>query len=392
MALTDTQIRQAKPRADTYTLTDGKGMYIMINPSGSKLWRYRYRIDNKQRQYAIGVYPEISLAEAREELAHARKLVRQGIDPVLHRKATKEQTVAESQKTFRVMAEAWIEQRRPDWSKDYAKQIADTFERHVFQAIGNRPINSLTTADLLDVLEKMQKKTPALAMQTRQWMSGVFRYAIVKRLAEIDPASMLRGHIKRPRPKQKRPLTPEELPRFLETLRQYSERSQVQRTTVLAVHLMLLTFVRTGELRKAKWSEISRDERLWRIPAERMKMSRDHLVPLSNQTVDLLDELHGITGHQQLLFPNQRHPKNPMNKGAINAALAFMGYAGRLSGHAFRNTASTLLHEMGYNTDHIEMQLAHYDGSVRGRYNAAMYLEQRHVLMQDWADYLQNLA
>ena len=388
MALTDTQIRQAKPKVKTYTLTDEKGMFLMIKPNGSKLWRYRYRLNGKQKPYAIGSYPEVSLAQAREELLAARKLVKDGVDPVLHRKATKDERISESEKTFKVLAKSWVEKQRPEWSQPYAKQIEDTFERHVYPTIGNRPLKSLTTADLLDVLEKMQITAPTLATMTRQWMSGVFGYAIVKRMAEIDPASMLRGHIKRPKPRIKEPLTPDELPVFLKALEKYSNRAQVRRITFIALQLILLTFVRTGELRKAKWSEFVWEDRLWRIPAERMKMSRDHIVPLSDQTLTFLNELHGLTGHQELLFPNQNNSKEPMNKGTINAALAFMGYAGRLSGHAFRNTASTLLHEMDYNTDHIEMQLAHYDGGVRGRYNAAKYLKQRHALMQEWADYL----
>ena len=390
MALTDIRIGNAQPKEKTYTLTDGEGMFLMVKPNGSKLWRYRYRLNGRQKPYAIGAYPEVTLAQAREQLEVARKLVKEGIDPVFHRKATKDERVAESEKTFKVLARAWIEKRRPEWSELYTKQIEDTFERHVFLMIGSRPIKSLTTADLLDVLEKMQGTAPALATMTRQWMSGVFGYAIVKRLAEIDPASMLKGHIRCPKPKQKKPLTPHELPVFLETLEEYSTRPQVRRTTVIALHLILLTFVRTGELRNALWSDFKWEDRLWRIPAERMKMSRDHNVPLSDRTLKFLNELHGITGHQELLFPNRNHPKEPMNRGTINAALVLMGYAGRLSGHAFRNTASTLLHEMDYNTDHIEMQLAHYDGGVRGRYNAAKYLEQRHVLMQEWADFCDN--
>ncbi|MFC1776927.1 tyrosine-type recombinase/integrase [Pseudomonadota bacterium] len=391
MALSDTQIRLARPKKNTYTMTDGKGMFLMIKPNGSKLWRYRYRLNGKQKPYAIGAYPEVSLAQAREELLAARKLVKEGIDPVQHRRSTKEERIAESEKTFKVLAKAWIENKRPDWAESTAKQVEDTFKRYVYPRIGSQPIKSITTADLLDVLEKMQVTAPSLAVMSRQWMSGVFIHAIVRRFAEIDPASMLRGHIRRQRPKKKKPLIPEELPDFLKTLEAYSKRSQVQRSTVIALHLILLTFVRTGELRNALWAEFKWDERLWRIPAERMKMRRDHNVPLSDQTLTFLNELHGITGHQELLFPNQNNPKEPMNKGTINAALAYMGYAGRLSGHAFRNTASTLLHEMDFNTDHIEMQLAHCDGGVRGRYNSAKYLDQRHVLMQEWADFLDTM-
>jgi integrase len=390
MPLTDVQIRQAKPKNKPYNLTDGKGMFIVVMPNGSKLWRYKYRIAGKQKPYAIGSYPDVSIVQAREDLKFARKLVKQGIDPVHHREATKAIRLEEHEKTFQVIAKAWINKRRSDWSDDYAKQIADTFKRHVYKFIGQRPIGSLTAIDVLDVLEKMQDNAPTLAAMTRQWMSGVFRYAIVRRLAEYNPAEMLRGEIKHPPKKKKEPLTPTELPVFLKDLDEYESRSQVQQTTVLAMRLMLYTFLRTSEIKKATWSEIEWGSNLWRVPVERMKKRRVHLVPLSDQVTLLLKKLNGITGHQPLLFPNTRSPKQPMNKGTINAALAFMGYAGRLSGHAFRNTASTNLHELGYNTDHIEMQLSHFDGGVRGRYNSAQYLKQRIKMMQGWADYLDD--
>lgn len=392
MPLTDTQIRQAKPRSKPYHLTDGKGMFLVVKPSGSKLWRYRYRLGGKQKPYAIGTYPDVSISQAREDLKIARKLVKGGIDPVHHRRATKMQRLAENEKTFKAIAKAWMEKKKTDWSSEYAEQIERALDRHVFPSIGKRPIGSLTALDVLDVLEKMQIKAPTLAAMMRQWMSGIFRYAIVRRLIESNPAEMLRGEIKHPPKKKKKPLTPTELPTFFSDLEQYELRSQVQQTTVIAIRLMLFTFVRTKELRKATWSEIEWEGSLWRIPAERMKKRREHLIPLSDQVILLLKELHPLTGHQQWLFPNTRRPRQSMNKGTLNAALAFMGYAGRLSGHAFRNTASTNLHELGYNTDHIEMQLAHFDGGVRGRYNSAQYLKQRIKMMQAWADYLDSLG
>lgn len=261
----------------------------------------------------------------------------------------------------RPLAQAWIEKRAPKWSEKYSTQISSSFKRHVFPKIGKRPIASLTATDVLDVLEAVHAKGPTLSTMMRQWMSGVFRYAIVRRLIDSDPASMLRGEIERPPPKQKKPLTPAELPDFLNALDEYSNRSQVQRKTVIAMCLLTLTFVRTGELRQAKWTEIDWEQHLWRIPAERMKMRRGHLVPLSKQVVDLLQELHNISGHREFLFPNARQPRKCMGITTINRALEYMGYAGRLSGHAFRNTASTRLHELGYDTDHIELQLAHVD-------------------------------
>lgn len=391
MPLTDTQIRQAKPTPNAYHLTDGKGMYLLVQPNGSKLWRYRYRIGGKQKQYAIGAYPEISLGEAREELLGARKLVKKGIDPVHHRKLNKEQKLTENERTFQVIARLWIEKKKQDWSTNYAQQVSTTFENHVYPAIGQHPIASLTVTDVLEVLEKVQTKAPSLAPMVRQWMSAVFRFAIIRRMADADPAAVLKGEIKRPRPRKKRPLSPDEIPEFLERLDQYERRSQSQKPTSIAIRLLMLTFVRTGELRRARWTEFDWEAEIWRIPPERMKQRREHVVPLSKQAAALLKELQGLTGHRPHLFPNTRNPRIPMNKGTINAALRFMGYEGRLSAHAFRNTASTRLHELGFNTDHIEMQLAHKDGRVRGRYNSARYLEARKQMMQEWANYIDGL-
>ncbi len=390
MPLTDTQIRQKKPKKSPYRLSDGKGLFIEIRPNGSKLWRYQYRIGDKQKLFAIGSYPDTKLAVARDELKWARDLVRQGIDPVYERKNQKAQQIANSQKTFKALAEQWIDKRSVKWSKKYTEQISGSFIRHVYPMIGTRPIGTLTATDVLDVLEAVHFKAPTLATMIRQWVSGVFRYAIVRRLIDSDPASMLRGEIERPPPKKKKPFTPSEIPSFLESLDEYSSRSQVQRTTVIAMNLLMLTFVRTGELRQAKWNEIEWESRLWRIPVERMKMGREHLVPLSDQAIDLLKELQGITGRREWLFPNARRPKHCMANTTINRALEYMGYAGRFSGHAFRNTASTRLHELNYGTDHIELQLAHVDRSVRGVYNSALYLKKRTELMQGWADYLDS--
>jgi integrase len=391
MPLTDIQIRQAKPKDRPYRRSDGHGLFVEIRPNGSKLWRYQYRLGKKQKLYAMGHYPETTLAAAREELKEARSLVQRGIDPVYERKNLKAQQIDENEQTFKVLANAWIEKRSPKWSENYKNQISRSFIRHVYPMIGKRPISSLTAVDVLDVLEVVQAKAPTLAMMMRQWISGVFRYAIVRRLINNDPASMLRGEIERPPPKKKKPLTPAELPDFLMALDEYSSRSQVQRTTVIAMNLLLLTFVRTGELRQAKWHEVDWEHSLLRIPAERMKKRRDHLVPLSKQAVTLLKELQSINGQREWMFPNARKPKNCMANTTINRALEYMGYAGRLSGHAFRNTASTRLHELGYDTDHIELQLAHADRSVRGRYNSARHLKARTQLMQGWADYLEKL-
>lgn len=269
MPLTDTQIRQAKPKDRPYRKSDGKGLFIEIRPNGSKLWRYQYRLGDRQIFFAIGSYPDTRLAKARDELKWARDLVEKGIDPVYERRSLKAQQIVEGEKTFKALAEQWIDKRSGKWTAKYKIQIQRSFELHVYPMIGSQPIGTLTAADVLDVLEAVHAKAPTLATMIRQWMSGVFRYAIVRRLIDNDPASMLRGEIERPPPKKKKPLTPDEIPDFLDALDDYSSRSQVQRQTVIAMNLLMLTFMRTGELRQSKWTEIDWDARLWRVPAER---------------------------------------------------------------------------------------------------------------------------
>lgn len=391
MSLTDIQIRNARPSEKPQKLTDGDGLYLEVKPTGAKLWRYRYRIEGKENTYALGVYPEIGLRQAREELREARKLVKQSIHPAHHRKDEKRRRAAENKNTFEAVAKEWIEQNKKNWSGTYLRQVERTLNADVYKKIGTLPAKNVTPAHLLDILKKVEKRAPTVAILLRQWFSGIFRYAVSTLRAEYDPAASLKGAITRPRVQHHKPLSPNEIPKFLKALDSYGG----YRTTVIALRLLLYLFTRPVELRAAEWSEFDLEsgEPQWRIPARRMKMRETHIVPLSSQAVGLLKELNELTGGQKLLFPNYRRPRTYMTATTLNRALERMGYGGRFSSHGFRATASTILNELGYRSELIERQLAHAErNKSRASYNQAQYLADRREMMQAWADYLDGLA
>jgi len=392
MALTDVKIRNAKPTSKPYKLTDANSLYLEIKPTGSKLWRYRYRIDGKENIYAIGEYPTLSLAEARTERDTAKKLVKQGVHPAHNRKLKVTQQIADNADTFQSIAKQWIDYEcsRKKWTESYHAQIVKTFNTDVFPSIGNLPIRSILPVHILTILKRMEKRgAEVLAIMTRQWCSNVFKYAVPNLLADTDPTFVLKGAIKRPKVKSNKHLIEEDIPAFLKALDNYSG----QRSTIIAVKLLMLTFVRTVELRKAVWSEFDFEARLWKIPAERMKMREAHIIPLPDQAMKLLLELKGLTGNKQWLFPNTRQVKGCMCATTINRVLEYLGYSGLLSAHGFRTTASTILNNMGHRPDVIERQLAHKDvNKIRAIYNRAEYIPERTVMLQQWADHLDGLC
>jgi len=339
--------------------------------------------------YAVGDYKTMPLAEAREERKNARKLVKKGIHPSRQRKADKARQAAQNANTFKAVAKEWITKRGPHWTPTYRKQIENTLKADVYPAIGDVPIQSVTAAELLTILEKMEKRgDETLAVMCRQWMSAIFRYAVSTLRADNDPAAALKGAVKRPKVRHNPPLPRDEIPKFLKAVDKYGGYA----ATKHALRLMLLTFTRTIELRAAKWEEIDLEGAAWRIPAERMKKREPHIVPLSTQAVEELTELQKINGSSPWLFPNHRRPKECMTGTTLNRSLERMGYGGKFSAHGFRSTASTILNEMGYRSDVIERQLARKEqNKVRASYNQAEYLEERKRMMQAWADYLDAL-
>ena len=320
-----------------------------------------------------------TLSEARREHDRCRDLVKRGIHPAHRRQAQRALQVAENANTFKTLALEWVQQKKPGWTPNYSRQVERFLDANVFPYIGALPVRSVTAAHLLEIVRRAEARgAKTVALLLRQWCSAIFRYAISTLKADNDPTAALKGAINRPRVKHSKPLSRSDIPRLIKALDEYGG----YRTTVIALRLMLLTFVRTVELRAACWSEIDFDRAEWRIPSERMKMRDPHLVPLSLPAIELLRELHSLTGGCRFLFPNQRRPDNCMSAVTLNRALARMGFNGKgtmgFAAHGFRATASTILHELGHRTEVIERQLAHKDrNKVRASYNQAEYLGER---------------
>ncbi len=398
MSLTDAKIRATKPSDKPIKLADGAGLYLEVRPSGKKLWWYRYRILGKENLFAIGEYgdakPKIGLAEARAAARSARALVKEGVHPSHDRKTAQLANNAENANTFEVVASEWMEKTKAGASAYYRKQIVRVFSADVYPAIGKLAIRKVTAAHILKIMRSAEARgAMAVAANIRQWCSAVFRYGVATLRLEVDPAAALRGAIARPKTKHAKALTADEIKFFIKGLESYGG----YRTTVIALELMLLTFVRTVELRQAEWTEFDFENAEWRIPAQRMKMKEQHLVPLSRQSLKLLIELKTYTGGRKHLFPNQRNPQTCMTNTTLNRALERMGFCGRdgigFSAHGFRATASTMLHEAGHSGDVIERQLAHAERSkARAAYNHAQFLPDRRRMMQEWADKIDELA
>ena len=388
--LTDAKIRNAKYRDALLKLTDSSGLYLDVRQSGVKLWRYRYRIAGKENVFAIGEYPHVTLADARAERDAARTLVKQGIHPAHNRQVQITSQVRENANTFEAIAREWIDQRRAKWSGYYLRQVERTLKTDAYPYIGTLPMRAITSAHVLEIIKRAEKRgAETVAILLRQWCSGIFRFAVATLRADADPAAALKGAIHRPKVEHSKPLARRDIPQFLTALESYGG----YRTTSIAMRLLMLTFVRTVELRGAEWTEFDLDGAEWRIPASRMKMHEPHIVPLSAQAVELLRELHTLTGGRLFLFPNYRRPKTYMTATTLNRALERMGYGGKFSGHGFRATASTMLNEMGYRADLIERQLAHAErNKVRASYNQAEYMPERVAMMQAWANLIEEMA
>lgn len=383
MPLTDVKIRQAKPGAVPLKLTDGAGLYLEVKPSGSKLWRYRYRLAGKENVFAIGAYPEVSLSEARAERDAARELVRAGRHPSHVRQTEKAKQLAENRNTFKVVAEEWIEDRLAQRSATYRDQCRRAFANDVYPAIGRMPMREITAAQVLAILNRMDGRgATTLALQVRQWISAVFRFGVATLRADADPAAALKGAIQRKPINHSQAMTREQLGEYLAAV----DRYKGHKGTVIALRLLPMLFTRTVELRCATWSEFDLDGALWEIPAERMKMRRRHLVPLPVQAVELLRELRRITAGD-LLFPGLRDPSRPISPTTLNRALEYLDMKGWHC-HDFRATAATHLYESGrWRPEVIEAQLAHAERSkTRAAYNHAQYLAERREMMQAWAN------
>ncbi|PWC18969.1 tyrosine-type recombinase/integrase [Brenneria corticis] len=389
MALTDVKVRSSKPTDKPYKLTDGEGMHLMVHPNGSKYWRLQYRFDGKQRMLALGVYPQVTLSEARQRKDEARKQIANGIDPGEQKKLEKQARQTGIENNFKAVALEWHEYKRPNWSKGYADDLMEAFENDIFPDIGKRPVAEIKPLEMLTTLRKLEKRGVLDKLRKiRQACSQVFRYAIVTGRAENNPVSELASALTPPKAEHFPHLLTDELPDFLRALSSYSG----SKITQLATRILMLTGVRTIELRQSEWKEFDFDKRIWEVPKERMKMRRPHLVPLSDQVIDALQQLYAVTGRYNLVFPGRNDITKPMSEASINQVLKRIGYHGKATGHGFRHTMSTILHEQGYNTAWIELQLAHVDkNTIRGTYNHAQYLEQRRGMLQWYGDFIDSL-
>lgn len=390
MPLTDSKLRVLKPTDEVQVIPDGFGLHFSITPANKRSWKVRYSIDGKRSWITIGQYPAMGLQEARQERDRINKLVAEGVNPGQKKRLDKATRITIRGNTFRVIADEWLEVQKKRWKSEWTyTQAKSNLEKNAYPLIGNLPINEIASAHILAILQKMEARgAETYAINLRQLISTIFQYAVVTLRAESDPAAILKGVVKRPDINHSRPMGQADIGEYLIKLRAYGGN----RTTVIACHLILYTFLRTKELRGGEWSEIDLDKALWTVPAERMKMRRTHLVPLSRQCVALLTELKGITGAGTFLFPNMRNPKTCMSSTTVNRALEYMGYAtGEWTGHDFRATASTRLNEAGYNPDVIERQMAHvHANAVRRAYNHAQWLEERARMMQEWSDWVEG--
>ncbi|EPF6666631.1 TPA: tyrosine-type recombinase/integrase [Klebsiella pneumoniae] len=389
MPLTDLEIRRSKPLDKPYTLNDGNGLSLLVEPNGSKGWRFRYRFDGKPKMLSLGTYPLTSLTEARQKRDEAKKLVAAGINPSDVRKRDKQDRQNEISNTFESIAREWYEKRIDRWSVSYSEEMLKTFETDVFPYIGGRPIADIKPMELMGVLSRLDERGATEKLRkVRQRCGEVWRYAIVTGRAEYNPAPDLASAFSPHKKEHYAFLKTEELPEFFRTLNTYSGSIVVK----LAMRLQVLTGLRPGELRQGGWSEIDFDKRIWEVPPARMKKRRPHCVPLSDQAIAILEQLKPITGQYLFIFPGRVHHSKPMSEMAMNVLIRRIGYAGRVTGHGFRHTMSTILHEQGYNTAWIETQLAHVDkNSIRGTYNHAQYLDGRREMLQWYADYMAAL-
>ncbi len=390
MALSDAKVRNAKPLAKPYKISDGEGMFLLVAPSGSKYWRLKYHFAGREKLLALGVYPDVGLSDARERRGRARKSLAAGIDPGQSKKEAKHQAVAKATNTFETLAREWFEKRRHEWAPSSVRTAKIRLELHLIPKLGPRPISEISAAEILAALRVVEARgTLDTAKRLMQTCGQVFMYAIATGRAERNPIPDLRGALKTPVSKNRAYLKATELPEYLGKLEHFDGSPQ----TAVALRLLLLTFVRTIELRAAEWTEFSFENAEWRIPAARMKMREEHIVPLSRQAVELLRQLQRHTCNQKYLFPNQHNRQLFMSENTMLYALYRMGYHSRATGHGFRSTGSTILNEHGFMPDVIERQLAHSSrNKVRAAYNHAQYIPQRRQMMQWWADYLDAVA
>lgn len=405
MPLTDTAVRQAKQAEKEYSITDGNGLSLYVATNGTKSWHFRFSWHGKQPRMSLGTYPEISLKDARDLRDQARAMVAKGVDPRLERRKSKVEASIKVENTFEVVAWRWHAFKVPRWAKarkGAANQARLYLEKDFMPVLGKMPLAEIRRADVLRVLRRIESRGALnVARKSRTWLNEIFRFGMAEGLIDVNPAADLDiVAVKEPPEKHNPMLRQDELRDFLIALR----GADIKDYTKSAIRLLLLTAVRTGELRAATIDQFDFDAALWTVPAGAVKQLQKvirkkgegvvppYLVPLSRQAVEEARKVHQMTGRYKLLIAGRSDPRKSISDGTVNLALKRMGYEGRLTGHGIRATISTALNEMGYNEDWIEAQLSHAGSSkVRKTYNHAEYVEQRRGMMQAWADYLDSL-
>lgn len=391
MALTELECKNAKPAEKSYKLADSGGLFLLVNPNGGRWWRLKYRFTGKEKLLSLGVYPSVSLANARQARDEAKKILASGVCPSGQRKTQKLLKQIESDNTFKAIAQEWYDSRLPNWAPATASKVARYLNNDIYPWLGSRPIKDITAAELLATIRRVESRGALeLAHRIREYSGQVFRYAVATGRAERDPSGDLRGALPPVKTKHHASVTdPKQIGELLRAINGYTGSF----ITKCALQLAPLVFVRPGELRHAEWSEFDLEAKEWRIPGAKMKMRDKHIVPLSSQAIEILEAIKPLTSHSKYVFPGNRTIERPMSENTVNAALRRLGYEkSEMTGHGFRSMASTLLHEQGWPHEAIERQLAHAErNSVSAAYNYAQHLPKRKQMMQAWADYLDGL-
>jgi integrase len=390
--LTDLQIRKAKPAEKTYRLSDGKGMYLEIAPTGSKYWRMKYLFDGKEKRAAFGVYPEVSLSDARAKCLEARKMLADGIDPGEHKKDQKRTRVIEATSSFRIVATEWFENQKDAWSEGYADKVLKSLQIDVFPHIGDRPLSDINAPQMLELVRRVESRgVRETAKRILQRSNAVFQYGIMtgrctrNPAAEIDAETILKRSAGVQHMARVKAL---EIPKLMQDIAAYDGEV----VTRLALQFMALTFVRTKEMIEMDWAEVDEKAAEWRIPAERMKMRDPHIVPLSRQALAVLAQLREFNSASRHVF-HSVHGRKPISNNTMLYALYRMGYKSRMTGHGFRGLAATVLRELGYSRDIVDRQLAYAErNQVTAAYVHAEYLPERTRMMQHWGDYIDAAA
>ena len=387
MPLTNLKVDKAKPKEKQYKLADERGMYLLIHPKGGKWWRLDYRFQGKRKTLSLGTVPDVSLKDARKKRDEARSILDDGADPSYYRASAK----AFGEDSFEAVAREWFEKFRGQWAQSHAVKILGRLEKDLLPWVGSRPIDAIEPPELLRAFRRVENRGALeSAHRIQQIASRVFRYGVATGRCSRDPTADLKGALPPNRSNHFATITdPKEIGGLLRAIDGY-QGSPITRS---ALTLAPLVFVRPGELRHAEWMEIHPNRAEWRIPAAKMKMKRDHIVPLADQAIQILEEVKPLTGNGRYVFPSVLTTGRPMSDNTINSALRRLGYSkDEMTGHGFRSMASTVLNENSWTPDAIERQLAHVEGnSIRAAYNYAEHLEERRRMMQWWADYLDGL-